>query len=41
MVYLYSMNTKSVYQMYHLEDASYLDKQKSQDELVCEVEIDG
>ncbi len=40
-VYLYSMNTKSVYQMYHLEDASYLDKQKSQDELVCEVEIDG
>ena len=40
-VYLYSMNTKSVYQMYRLEDASYLDKQKSQDELVCEVEIDG
>ena len=40
-VYLYSMSTKSVYQMYRLEDASYLDKQKSQDELVCEVEIDG
>ncbi len=40
-VYLYSMKTKSVYQMYRLEDASYLDKEKTQDELVCEVEIDG
>ena len=40
-VYLYSMKTRSVYQMYRLEDASYLDKEKTQDELVCEVEIDG
>lgn len=40
-VYLYSMKTKSVYQMYRLKDASYLDKEKTQDELVCEVEIDG